>query len=69
MDKSTIRFPVSCPCCCQEYLVISNRSTIVRALATKRELKFSSSCAHHQVTWVANQVEREQIREYAETLH
>jgi hypothetical protein len=69
MDKSTIAFPVTCPCCSQEYLVVSNRNMIVRALATKRRLTLSSICAHHRVMWVANEIERGQIREYAETLH
>jgi hypothetical protein len=71
MDKSTIRFrfPVTCPCCGQEYLVVSNRNMIVDALATERRLRLSSNCAHHRVMWVANEIERNQIREYAETLH
>jgi hypothetical protein len=69
MDKSTICFPVTCPCCGQEYLMVSNRNMIVTALATERQLTLSSICAHHRVMWVANEVERNQIREYAETLH
>jgi hypothetical protein len=69
MDKSTISFPVTCPCCGQEYLVVSNRNMIVNALATERQLTLSSICAYHRVTWVANAIERGQIREYAETLH
>jgi hypothetical protein len=71
MDKSTIcfRFPVTCPCCGQEYLVVSNRNMIVDALDTERRLTLSSICAHHRVRWVANEIERNQIREYADTLH
>ena len=69
MDESTICFPVTCPCCSQEYLVVSNFNMIVRALATKGRLTLSSICAHHRVMWVANEIERGQIREYAETLH
>ena len=69
MDKSTIYFPVTCPCCGQEYLMLSNRDLIVNALATERRLTLSSICAHHRVMWVANEIERNQIREYAETLH
>ena len=69
MDKSTIYFPVTCPCCGQEYLMLSNRDLIVNALATERRLTLSSICAHHRVMWVANEIERGQIREYAETLH
>jgi hypothetical protein len=32
-------------------------------------LTLSSICAYHRVMWVANEIERNQIREYAETLH
>jgi hypothetical protein len=42
---------------------------IVHALATERRLTISSICARHRVMWVANEIERNQIREYAETLH
>jgi hypothetical protein len=69
MDIPTICFPVTCPCCGQEYLMVSNRNVIVNALATERRLKLCSICAHHRVIWVANEIERDQIREYAETLH
>jgi len=69
MDKSTICFPVTCPCCNQEYLVVSNLNMIVNALATERQLTLSSICAYHRVMWVANEIERGQIREYVETLH
>jgi len=69
MDNSTIRFPVKCPCCGQESLVASPVDTIVKTLATKRRLILSSSCANHNVTWVANEIERNQIREYAAALH
>jgi hypothetical protein len=68
MDKSTIFFPVTCPCCGQEHLMVSNRNLIVDALDTERRLTLSSICAHHHVMWVANEIERNQIREYAETL-
>lgn len=68
MDKSTIYFPVTCPCCGHEYLMASNRSMIVSALVTERRLTLSSTCAHHRVMWVANDIERDQIREYAETV-
>jgi hypothetical protein len=69
MDKSTIYFPVTCPCCGREHLVISNRNLIENAVATERQLILSSICAYHRVMWVANEIERDQIREYAETLH
>ena len=69
MDKSTICFPVTCPCCGQEYLAVSSLNMIENALAAERRLTLSSTCAHHRVMWVANEIERGQIREYAETLH
>jgi queuine/archaeosine tRNA-ribosyltransferase len=69
MDKSTIYFPVTCPCCGQEYLVVSNRDMIINALANERQLTLSSICAYHRVMWVANEIERNQIREYMEALH
>jgi hypothetical protein len=49
--------------------MLSNRNMIVTALATQRRLTLSSICAHHRVMWVANEIERGQIQEYAETLH
>jgi hypothetical protein len=69
MEKSTIRFPVKCPCCGQEYLTVSNLDTIVNALVSERHLILSSTCAYHRAMWVANEVERSQIREYAAALH
>jgi hypothetical protein len=69
MEQSIICFPVTCPCCGQEYLMVSNRKMIVNALVTERRLELSSVCAHHRVMWVANEIERHQIQEYAETLH
>jgi hypothetical protein len=69
MDNSIICFPVTCPCCNQEYLVVSSLDMIVNALATDRHLILSSFCAYHRVMWVANEIERNQIQEYAEALH
>lgn len=69
MGPSTIVFPVTCPCCGQEYLMASNRNMIETALAAEQRLGLTAICAHHRVMWVANEIERHQIREYAETLH
>jgi hypothetical protein len=69
MDNALIRFPVKCPCCGQESLAASSFDTIVSTLATERRLKLSSDCAHHRVMWVANDIERDQIREYAAAVH
>jgi hypothetical protein len=68
MDNSTICFPVKCPCCGQEYLVVSKLQMIASAIATERRLIFSANCLYHRATWVANEIERIQIREYAEAL-
>jgi hypothetical protein len=50
--------------CGQEYLVGLELETISERLATGRSIKLDCNCAHHSVTWVANEVERSQIREY-----
>ena len=68
MDDAAIRFPVTCPCCGQESLVASRLDTIVNLLETERRLKLTSECAYHRVTWVANEIERNQIQEYATAL-
>jgi hypothetical protein len=68
MDDAAIRFPVKCPCCGQESLVASIFDTIVNLLETERRLKLTSECAYHRVTWVANEIERDQIQEYAAAL-
>jgi hypothetical protein len=69
MDNTVIRFPVKCPCCGQASLMTSSLNTIVNTLATSRRLKLSSNCAYHRVMWVANEIECNQIREYAAALH
>jgi hypothetical protein len=69
METSTIYFPVTCPCCGQEYVMASNRNMIVAALIGEQRLTLCAICAHHRVMWVANEIERGQIREYAKTLH
>jgi hypothetical protein len=50
--------------CGQEYLVGLGLETIWDRLATGRSIKLNCNCAHHSVTWVANEIERGQIREY-----
>jgi hypothetical protein len=68
MNNRMIRFPIKCPCCGQESMMVSSVDTIIDTLATERRLKLSSECADHRVTWVANEIERNQIREYAAAL-
>lgn len=65
METSFIRFPVKCPCCGQESLVASSLDKIRDILATKQQLKLFSNCAYHRAMWIANAIERHQIREYA----
>ena len=64
VDNSVVRIPATCPMCGQEYLVGLGLETISDRLATGRSIKLYCECAHHSVTWVANEVERSQIREY-----
>jgi hypothetical protein len=50
--------------CGQEYLVGLSLETISDSLAAGRSIKLHCDCAYHRVTWVANEIERSQIREY-----
>jgi hypothetical protein len=50
--------------CGQEYLVGLGLETTWDRLATGRSIKLYCNCAHHSVTWVANEIERGQIGEY-----
>jgi hypothetical protein len=68
MNISFIRFPVKCPCCGEESLAASRLDAIERIVATERPLVLSVDCAHHRVVWVANENERDQIRQYAAAL-
>ena len=64
MDNSIVRIPATCPMCGQEYLVGLALEPTWDCLATGRSIKLFCNCAHHSVTWVANEIERGQIREY-----
>ena len=64
MDNSIVRVPATCPMCGQEYLVGLELETISDRLATGRSIKLDCNCARHTLTWVANEIERAQIREY-----
>ena len=50
--------------CGHENLVGLSVEAIWYSLATGRSIKLDCNCAHHSVTWVANEIERGQIREY-----
>ena len=64
VDNSIVRIPATCPACGQEYLVGLGLETTSDRLATGGKIKLYCNCAHHSVTWVANKIERSQIREY-----
>jgi hypothetical protein len=64
VDNSIVRVPATCPMCGQENLVGLSVEAIWYSLATGRSIKLDCNCAHHSVTWVANEIERGQIREY-----
>jgi hypothetical protein len=64
VDNSIVRVPATCPMCGQEYLVGLELETISDRLATGRSIKLDCNCARHTLTWVANEIERAQIREY-----
>jgi hypothetical protein len=64
VDNSIVRIPATCPMCGQEYLVGLALEPTWDCLATGRSIKLFCNCAHHSVTWVANEIERGQIREY-----
>ena len=68
VDNSIVRVPATCPMCGQEYLVGLELETTSDRLATGRSIKLDCNCARHSLTWVANEVERAQIREYAAAL-
>jgi hypothetical protein len=68
VDSSIVRIPASCPMCGQEYLIGLGLDTISDRLATDRSIKLYCNCPHHSVTWVANEIERDQIREYTEAV-
>jgi hypothetical protein len=65
VDSSVVRIPATCPMCGQEYLVGLDLETISDRLATGRSIKLYCECEHHSTRWVANEIERAQIREYA----
>ena len=69
MDSALFRFPVKCPCCDRESLVASSLATVADTLATGRRLSLVLHCENHRVMWAANEIERDQIREYAAALH
>lgn len=62
MKEPTIRFPVICPACKSERLTEFSVAEVASALIEGRGLHLHADC--HRQSWVANELELEQIREY-----
>jgi hypothetical protein len=62
MNIPTVKFPVVCPRCRRETLGELPVATIAEALIQHAPITLRAGC--HQVSWRANAIEVEQIREY-----
>jgi hypothetical protein len=69
MSASVVRVPVTCPACSRESLARLSVDTVLQSLATDRPLKLYAKCDRHAIAWVANEIERNQIREYTDAVH
>jgi len=65
LESEKLRFPVVCPHCGQESLFNELRLEIAQALSSLSPIHLSSPCCRNG-GWVASEVEREQIHQYAE---
>jgi len=65
LESEQLRFPVVCPHCGQENLFNGLRREIAKALSSVSPIHLSSPCCRNG-DWVASEVQREQIRQYAE---
>lgn len=66
MSEPTIRFPVTCPRCGNEVLMVLPVPVLASALNTCTNIRLHASC--HDQWWDASHVELEQIREYFDAL-
>jgi hypothetical protein len=66
MREPLIRLPVVCPQCGAELLTEFPVALLAESLIEKDGVRLHASC--HQVSWTANETEREQIREYLAAL-
>jgi BarA-like signal transduction histidine kinase len=57
-----MRFPVTCPLCETESLAIVPVSRVTRALRLGDAITLSAPC--HELSWPADDLELEQIRQY-----
>jgi hypothetical protein len=69
MNVSVVRFPVTCPACSRESLARLSVDTVLQSLATDRPFKLYAKCDRHAIAWVANEAERNQIREYTDAVN
>jgi hypothetical protein len=67
MNYPIVRFPVKCPCCGQESLAREDLGFIANRFLDDRPIKLHAECEHHRVVWVASDIERNQIKDYAAT--
>jgi hypothetical protein len=60
----SLRFPIQCPRCARELLLELNVARVAAALLEEHPLQLYAAC--HNLFWVADEQERQQIREYLE---
>jgi hypothetical protein len=66
MSAPTIRFPVTCPRCGNDVLMVFPVLVIASALSALTNIRLHASC--HDQWWDASKTELEQIREYLDAL-
>ena len=62
-ETPILRFPTVCPRCSKESLSAVPLPEVVAALINGSKLRLRAGCCF-EVTWIASEPEREQIREY-----
>jgi hypothetical protein len=69
MSDPIVRFPVKCPCCGQESLAREGLDVIMNRFSDDRPIKLRADCEYHRLVWVASEIERNQIQDYAVAVH
>jgi hypothetical protein len=69
MSDPIVRFPVRCPCCGQESLAREGLDVIMNRFSNDRPIKLHADCEYHRLVWVASEIERIQIQDYAAAVH
>jgi hypothetical protein len=62
MNEVELRFPVNCPLCARELLTELSIDALSEALTLGSTIRLHANC--HRVSWDANPLEVEQIRQY-----